>query len=101
MGLKAKLYLYLDHVDQFVYEEVYPSLAEWNEICLELFPGPCLFDFSYLFQFDVVDVAQPTTLLQVKLLQGCFSRFLNFRNSTKLHKASHILPRIAQLPRQA
>ena len=32
------------------------------------------------------------TLLKVPLLHGCFLRFLNCRNSTKLWKASHMMP---------
>ena len=34
------------------------------------------------------------TLLKVKLLQGCFSRFLSCTNGTKSGKALHIFPRI-------
>ena len=33
---------------------------------------------------------QPTTLLKVLHLHGCFSRFLNCTNGTKSHRASHI-----------
>ena len=34
---------------------------------------------------------KPTTLLKVTLLHGCLSRFLNCRNGTKPHNASHIV----------
>ena len=34
--------------------------------------------------------ASPTTLRKVKLLHGCFSRFLNCTNGTKLRNPSHI-----------
>ena len=34
--------------------------------------------------------AKPTTLLKVTLFHGCFSRFLNCTNGTKLRNASHI-----------
>ena len=34
---------------------------------------------------------QPTTLLKVTLLHGCFSRFLNCTNGTKLRKTSHMI----------
>ena len=32
---------------------------------------------------------KPATLLKVTLLHGCFSRFLNWTNVSKLHRASH------------
>ena len=32
---------------------------------------------------------KPATLLKITLLHGCFSRFLNCTNSTKLRQASH------------
>ena len=32
----------------------------------------------------------PGTLLEVSLLHGCFSRFLNCTNDTKLHKAEKL-----------
>ena len=32
----------------------------------------------------------PATLLKVTLLHGCFSRFFNCTNGTKLRNASHI-----------
>ena len=35
---------------------------------------------------------EPATLLQVTLLHGCFSRFLNYTNGTKSWKALHIRP---------
>ena len=35
---------------------------------------------------------KPATLLKVTLLHGCFSRFLNCTNGTKLCKTSHIIP---------
>ena len=35
--------------------------------------------------------ALDATLLKVRLLHGCFSRFLNCANRTKSHKASHII----------
>ena len=34
---------------------------------------------------------QPSTLLKVALLHGCFSHFLNFKDGTKLRKTSHHL----------
>ena len=34
--------------------------------------------------------SKPATLPTVTLLHGCFTRFLNCANGTKLHKASHI-----------
>ena len=34
--------------------------------------------------------SQAATLLKVTLLHGCFSRFLNHSNGTKLRKASHL-----------
>ena len=40
---------------------------------------------------------QPATLPKVTLLHGCFSRFLNRANGTKLRKASHLLINIASL----
>ena len=36
-------------------------------------------------------VAKPATLLEVTLLHGCFSSFLNCTNGNKSHKASHIV----------
>ena len=33
----------------------------------------------------------PATLLKVTLLNGCFSRYLNSTNGTKLHKASQLV----------
>ena len=43
-------------------------------------------DFKFSFAF----IINPATLLKVKLLHGCFSRFLNCANGTKLCNASHI-----------
>ena len=34
--------------------------------------------------------SKPAILPTVTLLRGCFTRFLNCANGTKLHKASHI-----------
>ena len=34
---------------------------------------------------------QPATLLKVTLLNGCFSRFLNYTNSTKSRKTLHLV----------
>ena len=36
-------------------------------------------------------LSKPAILLKVTLLQGCFSRFLNWINGTKSRNASHIL----------
>ena len=33
---------------------------------------------------------KPAAFLEVTVLQGCFSRFLNWTNGTKLHSASQI-----------
>ena len=33
---------------------------------------------------------KPATLLKVTLLNGCFSRFLNCTNGTKVRKTSHL-----------
>ena len=35
-------------------------------------------------------ILQPATLLKLALLHGCFSRFLNCTNSTKLRKVLHM-----------
>ena len=39
----------------------------------------------------VVGFSLPATLLKATLLHGCFSRFLNCTNGSKLRKASHII----------
>ena len=36
--------------------------------------------------------SRPATLLKVFFLHGCFSRFLDCTNGTKLRKASHMPP---------
>ena len=41
--------------------------------------------------FSKVSGFQPATLLKVKLLHGCFSRFLHSTNGTKSYNASHML----------
>ena len=38
----------------------------------------------------VLLLVKPATLLKITLLHGCFSRFLNSTNGTKLGKASHL-----------
>ena len=43
------------------------------------------------FTFCKVAGFEPVTLLNVTLLDGCFSRFLNCTNGTKSRKASHII----------
>ena len=39
----------------------------------------------------VADFSLPATLLKATLLRGCFSRFLNCTNGSKLRKASHMI----------
>ena len=40
--------------------------------------------------FTIQKTLKPVTLLEITLLHGCFSRFLNCKNGTKLRNASHI-----------
>ena len=44
-----------------------------------------------LVKFRLKPAVPATTLLKVSLLRGCFSRFVNCSNSTKLRKTSHII----------
>ena len=41
--------------------------------------------------FWTVDIFSQTTLLNVTLFHGCFSRFLNCTNGTNLRNVSHLL----------
>ena len=52
---------------------------------------PCAIWYHLYNLKHVKNVLQPATLLKVTLLHGCYSRFLNCTNGTKLRKASHIL----------
>ena len=51
----------------------------------------------HLHKLKNVKNTREGVLLKVTILQGCSSRFLNFTNGTKSHKASHIPPLIGQL----
>ena len=44
----------------------------------------------YLYNLKNVKNTQPATLLKLKLLHGCFSRFLNCTNDTKSCNALQI-----------
>ena len=43
----------------------------------------------HLYNLKLLKKTHPATLLNVTLLDGCFSRFLNCANDTKLRNASH------------
>ena len=45
-------------------------------------------------------IYQPATLLEVALIHGCFLRFLNYANGTKLRKASHKIPSFVGKPEE-
>ena len=49
--------------------------------------------------FSEVAGFKPATLLKLTLLHGCFSRFLNYANGTKLRNAPHIFnPFLPDIP---
>ena len=54
------------------------KLYKWYQIA----PSITYMYYTYIFE--------PATLLKVALFHGCFSRFLNCTNGTKLRSASHI-----------
>ena len=50
------------------------------------------------FLFYNLKTEKPVTSLEVALLHGCFSRFLNCTNDTKSRNASHIVQIIDMIP---
>ena len=54
------------------------KLYKWYQIAQRI---------TYMYYTYIFESA---TLLKVTLLHGCFSRFLNCTNGTKLHNASHM-----------
>ena len=50
------------------------------------------------FLFYNLKTEEPATSLEVALLHGCFSRFLNCTNDTKSRNASHIVQIIDMIP---